>query len=90
MGVHPQKVCLSRGLRENEVYGSQERSKQRGIRLLTTTPSAGGHGVAYALTHRPQGFGSRERSKQRAIQEGSKEEGERDMGSVMTDLRMPS
>ncbi len=45
---------LSRGLRENEVYGSQERSKQR------------------------------------AIQEGSKEEGERDMGSVMTDLRMPS
>ena len=25
--VHPQKVCLSCGLRENEGYGSQERSK---------------------------------------------------------------
>jgi hypothetical protein len=34
-------------------------------RIFTTTPSAGGRGVAYALTNSPQGFGSRERSKQR-------------------------
>jgi len=44
--------------------GIAEVIKAKGILLLTTTPSAGGHGVAYALEYSPEGSDRRsDRSK---------------------------